>query len=310
MVTLTLNPAIDVSSEADEVRHTHKIRTSREELEAGGGGINVARVLTRLGADVRAVFLAGGATGHALDELLARTCVDRRRIEIAGDTRLSLTVMERATGHEYRFVPEGPEVSDSEWSAALEAIAGERCDYLVASGSLPRGVPADFYVRLAKALGGRGVRLVLDTSGEALEAALAHGGLFLIKPSRSELEHFAGTPLPNNDDVIAAARQLVDQGRAEHVAVSLGGEGAIFVSRDGSHFAPALDVPAQSAVGAGDSFVAGMVFGFSRGLPPDEAFRLGMAAGAAAVLTCGSEIARADDVWRLFGGRPADRATT
>jgi 6-phosphofructokinase 2 len=144
IVTLTLNPALDMSSEADTVRDTHKVRTSNEVMEPGGGGINVARVLSRLGDDVTALFLGGGATGGVLEQLLDRGRVRHRMIPIADDTRLSFTVVEQSSGKEYRFVPEGPEVSDAEEEAAFEAAVSQPCDYFVASGSLPRGVGDDF----------------------------------------------------------------------------------------------------------------------------------------------------------------------
>jgi len=148
IVTLTLNPAIDISSEAETVRHTHKIRTKGEAMEPGGGGINVSRVLDKLGADVTALFLGGGPTGRVLDELLKRAGIARRMIEIAEDSRISLTVLETSTGNEFRFVPEGPEVTKAEADAVLDAATSMDCDYFVASGSLPRGMAEDFYAQL------------------------------------------------------------------------------------------------------------------------------------------------------------------
>lgn len=301
IVTLTVNPAIDISSEADRVRHTHKIRTTKEAIEPGGGGINVARVLHALEADVCALFLGGGATGQVLDDLLARAGIDRRMIGIADDTRTSLTVVEQSSGHEYRFVPEGPEVTEAETQAVLETAASIDCDYFVASGSLPPGVREDFYVELAARLRGHGTRFVLDTSGAPLRASLEAGGLFLVKPSRGEFEAFVGRPL-HRDELVSAAEKLVADGKTENVAVTLGRDGAVLASRKGSRFSPPIRVKACSAVGAGDSFVAGMVYGFATGHPADMAFRAGLAAGAAAVLSCGSDLGRPDQLRRLVGG--------
>lgn len=300
IVTLTLNPAIDISSEADVVRHTHKTRTVKEAIEPGGGGINVARVLNRLGSNLCALFLGGGMTGRVLDDLLARAGIERRMIEIAGDTRISLTIVETSTGHEFRFVPEGPEVSAEEADAALEAASAIECDYFIASGSLPRGIPADFYARLCRKLSERGTRFVLDTSGEPLRAALDCGGLFLVKPSRGEFEAFAGRKLPS-EELRGEAERLVNDGKAENVAITLGRDGAVFASRSGSRVSPAIPVEACSAVGAGDSFLAGMVYGFAKGRTPEDSFRVGLAAGAAAVLSCGSELAKPEDLKRLVG---------
>ena len=269
-------------------------------MEPGGGGINVARVLNRLGAGVEAIFLGGGVTGKVLDDLLARAGIARTMIEIADDTRLSLTVVETSTGREYRFVPEGPVVSEAEAAAALGAASGVECDYLVASGSLPRGIAPDFYVKLCAAVSARGARFVVDTSGPALAAVLEAGGLFLVKPSRREFEAVARRKL-SNEELAKEAERLVAGGKAENVAITLGADGAVFASGDGVAISPAVPVKACSAVGAGDSFTAGMVCGFASGRSADEAFRLGMAAGAAAALSCGSDLARLEDLKRLFG---------
>jgi 6-phosphofructokinase 2 len=297
IVTLTLNPAIDVSSESDVVRHTHKTRTRNEAIEPGGGGINVARVLHRLGADVRAMFLGGGMTGKVLDDLLGRAGIERHMIQIAGDSRISLTVVETSSGHEFRFVPEGPEVSANEAASVLDAISSIDCDYFVASGSLPPGIPEDFYARIGAAVS---ARFVLDTSGAALQAALDSGGVFLVKPSRGEFESFAGRTL-TKEELAAEAERLVASGKVENVAITLGRDGAILASRDGTVTSPAIPVEACSAVGAGDSFLAGMVYGFSLGRPAEQAFRVGLAAGAAAVLSCGSDLAKPQDLERLVG---------
>ena len=300
IVTLTLNPAIDVSSDAETVRHTHKVRTTNEQMEPGGGGINVARVLSRLGADVHALFLGGGVTGRVLEDLLDRSGIEHLMIEIAGDTRLSLTVLEMSSGNEYRFVPQGPEVRHAEAEAALRAAGSVTCDYFVASGSLPRGMADDFYVKLCAAISERGSRFVLDTSGEPLRAALEAGGIFLVKPSRGEFERLAGREL-SNEELVSEAQALVNAGKVENVAITLGRDGAIFVNADRAEVLPAVPVKACSAVGAGDSFTAGMVYGFASGRSAGEAFRLGLAAGAAAALSCGSDLARPEDLKQLVG---------
>lgn len=301
IMTLTMNPAIDGSCEADRVFPTHKIRTNNEKYDPGGGGINVARVVSRLGGDALACYLAGGATGAVLDSLLDHHSLPRLRIDIADHTRASLAVHERATGQEYRFVPEGPLVDQAEWQAALERAATETCDYLVASGSLPRGVPDDFYARLAGLAAKRGARFVLDTSGDPLARTLEGGGIYLLKPSIGEFERLVGHSLPDAAAIAAAASAIVDSGRVEHIAVSMGHRGALLADRSGIRTLPAVPVEARSAVGAGDSFVAAMTLGLARGWPADEAFRYGVAAGTAAVLTPGTDLCRADDVAAMLG---------
>ena len=300
IATLTMNPTIDVAYEVDRIVPTHKIRTSREYANPGGGGINVARVFVRLGGNVRCIYASGGPSGTALDELLDLHQLVRTRVPIVGHTRIAMTTLEATTGQEYRITPEGPDVSEAEWRAALTAIEATACSHFVLSGSLPHGVPSGFYADVARGLAARGVRVVLDTSGEALRAGLAGGGLELAKPSRRELEIWAGSPLPDRAAVIDAAVSLVEAGRARLVAVTMGADGAILAHPAGVIDLPAIKVKALSTVGAGDSFVAAMVYGLCSGQSDEAAFRLGIAAGTAAVLHPGTDLARPADIARLL----------
>ncbi len=300
IVTLTLNPAIDGSSEAETVRHTNKVRTSNERYDPGGGGINVARVVQELGGEALALYMAGGATGDVLDSLLDECRVPRRRVPIEGHTRISHVVHERSSGKEFRFVAEGPVLRETELADCLAALEEIDCDYLVASGSLPRGVPEDFYGHVADVAARRGARFVLDTSGPALRAALDHGGLHLIKPSHGEFEALVGRELDGPDAIAAAAKAFVARGGVEMIAVTLGHQGAVLATADEAYCRDVPAVKARSAVGAGDSFVAGMTFGLASGMTPREAFLLGMAAGTATVLTPGTQLCRREDVERLF----------
>lgn len=300
VATLTMNPAIDGSCAAEAVFPTHKIRTHDERYDPGGGGINVARVLARLGQVVEVIYLAGGATGALLDELLDQHGLERHRISIHDHTRQSLAVYERQSGKEFRFVPDGPLVSEGEWQAALAQAAGLDHGWLVASGSLPRGVPVDFYARLAAVLAPRGVRVVVDTSGPALAAALEQGGLYLVKPSQGEFEALIGRKLESAQAVGEVALELVRAGKAAHVAVSMGHEGAVLAHAGGVLVRSALEVAVKSATGAGDSFVAGMVHGFLRGEDAAGAFRWGMAAGTAAVLSPGTDLCHPDMVQQMW----------
>ena len=299
IATLTLNPTIDTALEAEAMVHTDKIRTSGERLDPGGGGINVARVLVRFGAPVAAIFMAGGSTGRLLDRLLQREGVERICVPIAGETRVSVTVYERSTGHEYRLVPEGPVLSEPEWQECLRQIGETECDWFVASGSLPGGVPHDFYARVAEILRDRATRLVVDAPAGQLAPALAGGGLFLVKPSRDELEQLSGAALTEIESVVEAARRIVSDGGAQNVAVSLGGDGAVLVDGSGAFVMPAVPVAARSAVGAGDSFLAAMTYAFASGADGSTALRLGVAAGAAATLSPGTDLCHPWDVTRL-----------
>ncbi len=299
IVTLTLNPSIDGTAQAETVRRVHKVRTSDERYDPGGGGINVSRVVRELGGPTLAVYLAGGTTGGVFDDLLATAAIPRRRIPIADHTRISHTVFERASGLEYRFVPEGPLIREPEWLACLEALEEIDCAYLVASGSLPRGVPEDFYATVADIAVRKGAKLVLDTSGAALRAGLDRG-VHLVKPSLSEFEALIGHPLVTPAEQEAAARGLIDAGSAEIVALSLGRAGALLVTAQGALRLTPPQVPVLSATGAGDSFVAAMTLGLAEGRPVENAFAYAMAAGAAAVMTAGTALCRREDVQRIY----------
>jgi 6-phosphofructokinase 2 len=243
--------------------------------------------------------MAGGSTGRLLDRLLQREGVERICVPIAGETRVSVTVYERSTGHEYRLVPEGPVLSEPEWQECLRQIGETECDWFVASGSLPGGVPHDFYARVAEILRDRATRFVVDAPAGQLAPALAGGGLFLVKPSRDELEQLSGAALTEIESVVEAARRIVSDGSAQNVAVSLGGDGAVLVDGSGAFVMPAALVAARSAVGAGDSFLAAMTYAFASGADRSTALRLGVAAGAAATLSPGTDLCHPWDVTRL-----------
>ena len=276
-----------------------RFRCREPRREPGGGGINVARVLRRFGTASTALYPAGGATGELLHRLLDGEGIESRPVEIAGDTRENVMIREAATGNQFRFVLPGPEHSAAEWERCIEAIAGSpAATYIVASGSLPPGVPADIYREIVRTAAGRGSRVIVDTSGEALAAAL-EAGVYLVKPNLRELSDLIGRALETEADWRAASLELVEAGAAEVVALSLGNRGAMLVSRKLRLYAPAVPVDLVSAVGAGDSFVAGMVWQLAAGADLRDAFACGVAAGTAALLTPGSELCRPDDVARL-----------
>jgi 6-phosphofructokinase 2 len=300
ILTLTLNPALDCSAEAQHVEPVHKVRTFNEIYAPGGGGINVARAIVRLGGKATALYLAGGATGAFLGELLDKAHVPHEAVRIDGNTRISYNVFDRATGQDYRFVPEGPEVSEADIGHLMARVEAFAPGWIVASGSLPRGAPADVYARMAGSDAMNASKLVLDTSGAALRASIARGGLALIKPSIGELESISGQPLKRASEAEEAALNLVKSGAAEMVAVTLGKDGGFLADQNGIYRVPALKIKALSAVGAGDSFLAGMVHALSESESNRDAFRNGMAAGAAACLNIGTQLCHKADVDRLL----------
>ena len=287
IVTLTLNPAIDMASTAPVVRPTHKIRTFNEHVDPGGGGVNVARVIHELGGETLALVLTGDVTGHFLNELLDGAGVPHRSLPIAGRTRVSTTVHDQATGQEYRFVPEGPVVTAPEWQAMLAALEQIEAGWVVASGSLPRGAPDDFYAQAARIAARRGQSFVLDSSGSPLKAALGQG-ITLLKLSLNELHHLLGRPLADPRAQADEAMALVGRGAAGMVALTLGAEGALLASAAGVHRMAALQGTVRSAVGAGDAFLAAMTLALARGKAPERALAWGIAAGTAAVAGVGT----------------------
>ncbi len=304
IVTVTLNPAVDLACSAQSVVPTHKIRTFDEHIDPGGGGINVARVLRGLGADVLAIILAGGVTGALIQELLTEEGVPHQTVHCRGRSRISFTVFDRTTKDEYRFVPQGPTAEPHDWSEILALLETVECDWIVASGSLEPGMPADIYATIAKLARRRGIRLAVDTSGAPLRAALDEG-VDLVKPSLSELESFVGRALPSAEDQDGEAMALVRAGHAAMVALTLGPDGALLATASGVTRMRAIPVPFRGAVGAGDSFVAGMTWALSRGLPPHDALGWAIAAGSAAVARSGTARVRLIDVEEWHAKLPA-----
>ncbi len=302
IATLTMNPTIDISASVDEVVPTHKLRCEEVRREPGGGGINVARAIHRLGAKALPFYISGGATGQLLHKLLRLEGIDDRTVNIEKLTRESFTVFDSRSGKQFRFVLPGPEIRKREWQQCLEMLRllTPFPAFLVASGSLPPGVPVDFYARAAQSAARIGARLILDTSGEPLRAALEKG-VYLVKPNRRELETIVGESLEEPEAQEKGCREIVERGWCEVLVLTLGDKGALLTTRETQLRAPRLDVEVVSAVGAGDSFVGGMTLALAQGRPIEEAFLYGVAAGTAAVTTPGTELCSKETTDRLFG---------
>ncbi len=300
IVTLTMNPALDITTDTDRIIPTDKMRCGLPRYDPGGGGINVARIAYELGESVLALFPAGGHTGDKVTDLVAGSGVPVQPIRVSKSTRESFTVDECNTGKQYRFVLPGPGLTDAEQTECIDTLsaAAGSADFVVASGSLPPGVPADFYQRVADICRERGSLLILDTSGEGLRHITS--GVFLLKPSVRELRECVGRELLSESEQLAAAHELIDRGCAQFVVVSLGAEGALLATPHGSQRYSAVKVPSGSGVGAGDAMTAGITVGLKRGWQITTAVRLGIAAGSAMLLTPGTAQCNRDDVERFF----------
>ncbi|MBD3257986.1 hexose kinase [candidate division GN15 bacterium] len=301
IVTLTMNPTVDMSTVAKRLLPDRKLRCEKPLLEPGGGGINVTRAVGKLGGEALALFPAGGTNGDLLTQMLDREGVESRAIDIDGMTRQNLTVREEAEDHQYRFVMPGPELSEAEWSRCLRTI--EKLDpppaYVVASGSLPPGVPDDFYARLADRTRDAGIRLIMDTSGEPLRRVVDRG-VFLIKPNVREITDLMDVESQDETAIEQAAEAMIEQCDCEYVVVSLGAAGALLISDAGTSHVRSPTVPIRSKVGAGDSMVAGIALALERGEDITDATRFGVAAGASAVMTPGTELCRRETTEELM----------
>jgi len=287
IVVVALNPALDVTHHVDGVDWTGVNRPAGVRAEPGGKGLNVARTLGLLGAEVLVLGLIGGSTGDAVRSALAASGVASAFTDIAGDTRRTFAVVDTGRGEVALFNEPGPPVSAAEYerlrAAYREALAG--CDAVVLSGSLPPGVPADAYAELIRLAAADGVPAVLDTSGEALRRGAAAGPA-VVKPNLSELEATVGRAVPwagpaGPSAVAGAAAELRSNG-AEAVVVSLGADGLLAVTGDGTWLAAPARAVAGNPTGAGDAAVAGLAHGLALGRPWPERLREAAALGAAA----------------------------
>jgi 6-phosphofructokinase 2 len=301
IVTLTVNPSVDESTSVCHVVADRKLRCEEPIYESGGGGINVSRVIKILGGETRAMYLAGGATGRFFQQLIEKTGVELHPMPIDGLTRTDLIITEDSTGRQYRFGMPGPSVKEAEWKRCLTELENLDCqpDYIVASGSLPPGIPEEFYHMVAYISRRLDAKYIVDTSGPAL-ASVSKGEVFLLKPNMSELRTLAGRELKNEAEIESAVADLIRKGKSQIIVVSLGASGALVATKTGIERIPAPVVPIVSRVGAGDSMVAGIVLGLARGMSVLSAVRFGVAAGSATVMTPGTNLCRREDVERLY----------
>lgn len=301
IITLNMNPAIDKSTTTEHVIAERKLYCGPASYEPGGGGVNVSRAIKKLGGESLLVYPAGGMPGKMLNELLEQEGIDQLLLPIKGFTRENLIVLEGTTGRQFRFGMQGPKLERDEWEHCLLELsnANPAPDYLVASGSLPLGVPSDFYARVARIGKKMGAKVIIDAAGDALAHALQEG-VYLIKPNVREFRELAGNNIKEESQITEAAQSMVRAGQCEVMVISLGAAGALLVSEDiVEHIVPPT-VPISSKVGAGDSMVAGIVLSLSRGKELREAALYGIAAGSAAVMTPGTELCRKEDTERLY----------
>lgn len=297
--TLTFSPCIDKSTSVPELIPEKKLRCSEPKSDPGGGGINVARAIKKLGGDATAVYPAGGYTGQAFNKLLADEKVPAIVIQSENETRENIIVLEEKNNKQYRFGMPGTKLLENEWKECLHAIEKAKdIEFIVASGSLPPGVPDDVYAQLAVIAKKKKAKLVVDTSGIALKHAV-NEGVYLLKPNLGELGSLTGKEYLKPDEAGQAAKQIIEKGNCEVLVVSMGSKGAMLVTSKIVTTVIPPDVEIKSTVGAGDSMVAGIIYALSQGKELEEALQYGVASGTAATLHPGTELCSKEDTDKL-----------
>jgi 6-phosphofructokinase 2 len=306
--TLTMNPAIDKSAQVNQIEPDKKLRCQEPVFTPGGGGINVARAIHNLGGEAKAIYPAGGPTGDMLEQLLEKENIHQYRVKTKNWTRENVSIIEETTNNQYRFEMPGAPLNEHETAQSLETFLKESqaSDFLVASGSLPEGVPDDFYAKLAKKTQGIHPKLIIDTSGEPLKK-LKGSGVFLLKPNLREFREFTGLKLLSEEDQKQAGRELVNNGTCEVLVLSLGPDGVLLVTHDFQIRFRSPKVAVKSRIGAGDSTVAGIVLGLTQDMDLKEAVMFGISCGASTVMSPGNELCQKSEVERIFNQMKEDR---
>lgn len=300
IVTVTFSPCIDKSTTVDLFVPEIKMHCGKAKLEPGGGGINVARAIHQLGSSAAAIYPAGGYTGRFFTALLNQDNIVSIIVETNQETRENFVVLETSTNRQYRFGMPGTALQEMEWQQMLQRLeAFSHADYIIASGSLPPGVPAEVYARIAQIAKANNARLIVDTGGQALRYALAEG-VYLIKPNLGELAQLTGKTFLEQHEILPAAQQLIENYHCTAVVVSMGGEGALLVTKDMAAKVVPPAVQRKSTVGAGDSMVAGMVIKLSKGETLLTAAQYGVACGTAATLNPGTALCKYEDAEKIF----------
>lgn len=301
ILTITFNPTVDKSSTVDSIKPEKKLRCTQPVYEPGGGGINVSRGLERLGIPSIAFFTSGGRTGELLEKLLEKENIEILSHKVSGETRENFTVVDTSNNEQYRFGMPGEDVSEKECNALHDAILSISPfpEIIVISGSLPEGMHPSHLSKLIKQLKEKHAKIIIDTSGDALTEALKEG-VYMVKPNLGELSRLSGKEELDNESADEAARQLINEGKAEIVAVSMGPQGAYLVTKDEFIHVPAPSVKKLSTVGAGDSMVAGMVSIIAKGGNLTEMARMGVACGSAATMSKGTGLFTKENAEKLY----------
>lgn len=299
IITLTVNPALDKSALIDGLVPEQKLSCYSLRTQPGGGGINISRVLSRLQEESICFFTSGGDNGKYLESLLLKERINFNGISVKEPTRENLSVSDTRTNLQYRFGMPGNPISKSEMDLIFSAIYQQvkLNDILVLSGSLAQHMPDDFYAQLIKSLENKNLKIIVDTSGPALINAIeATLPIYLIKPNQKELAQLAGATFLSNKEQENFALGLINDKHIKYVVVSLGPKGAFIASKTGIIYQRAPSIKVKSTIGAGDSLVAGLVYGIKNNFSPQEMLKFGVACGAATTMSEGTDLASQESI--------------
>lgn len=299
ITTLTLNPSLDKSTHFSGLLAEQKMRCEIPRYDAGGGGINVSKAILKLGGHSLCIFTSGGSSGEMLETLITNQKIESAIIKTKNWTRENFIAFDDMSQAQYRFGFPGNELLDVEIDAILKSIQDLQSDYLVISGSLNEGVSSDFYQKIAETAKASNIKVIVDTSGEALNKVL-ETGVYLIKPNIGELAKLIGVERLEMNEVAPAAQKLIEKGCAEIIVVSLGPQGAVLVTANQTEFVAAPNVVKKSTVGAGDSMVGAMTWALSQNKSLKEVVQWGVACGSAATMNEGTQLFNVADANRLF----------
>ncbi|MUU77089.1 1-phosphofructokinase family hexose kinase [Winogradskyella endarachnes] len=297
IVTLTVNPALDKSAKIAQLLPEQKLKCNAIEFQAGGGGVNISRVLHTLGVKNNCVFTCGGDTGKKLKKLLEDEQLQITPVNVEAWTRENLAVVDAKTDLQYRFGMPGKGLSNTEIKTlknTINKLVTEDSIFIL-SGSIPDDMSPSFYVELIEDLTAKNVKIIIDTSGKALKESLKKP-VFLMKPNQGELAQLAGKDFLTKTEQEEFAKQLIKNKQAEYVVVSLGARGAFLASSNGIFYQNTPSVKVKSTIGAGDSMVAGLVYGIVQGFSSENILKWGVICGVATTMTGGTNLATQENM--------------
>lgn len=306
--TLTLNPALDLELHIDQFQFNSVSRAKGSQLDCGGKGFNVSRMLKNVGVPSVAMGFIGGKNGERLESDLKALGIATDFTRIGGETRINVSIVADKNAEHVKVNEAGPRIHDAELERMVAQIKNHlvKDDWWVLGGSLPPGVPADFYARLITMMNNAGVNSILDTSGEALKVG-SQAKPTLIKPNIDEALELVGinaSEAGKFDDWVGEVLSL----GPKNLVISLGKDGALYANNEVLETIESPSIVERNPIGAGDSLVAGLVWQLSTGADYATALRHGIACGAATASKPGTELGSKSDVKRLLASMSAESA--